>query len=135
MTNLDYPKKLLELGDYEGAISELKRIVVKDKDNLDAWLLLGCNIKDELHAKYCYKQVLRLDPNNTSAKKYLEPPGQQKIVPGEPSLPLNREISVQPNTAKQKPNAIDTGHVYLKKVCPAKKTINKDIEKRNSEFI
>ncbi len=71
MSNLDYSKKLIELGDIEGAVSELKNIVREDSANVEAWILLGQNVEDELQAKYCFEQALLHNPGNIIAINFL----------------------------------------------------------------
>jgi hypothetical protein len=44
------------------AISLLASSLLKNKDQVDAWFLLGELVEDPLRRKFCYQQVLRLAP-------------------------------------------------------------------------
>jgi tetratricopeptide (TPR) repeat protein len=64
MIDLGYPKKLLELGDKDGAIKELASLLRQQPQNVNAWFLLAQALDDRDKKVDCYRQVLRVDPDN-----------------------------------------------------------------------
>jgi hypothetical protein len=71
MIDLEYPKKLLELGDKDGAIKELARLLRQQPQNVNAWFLLAQALDDKDRKADCYRQVLRVDPDNLIAQDFL----------------------------------------------------------------
>jgi hypothetical protein len=67
MSDLDKAKGLIAKGDKEKALGLLASILIKNKDEAEAWLLLGDTIDDPSKKKDCYNQVLRLSPDNLHA--------------------------------------------------------------------
>src|SRR5512135_2805161 len=84
MADLNHARGLLAQGDQEGAVKELVEVLHRNGRNIDAWLLLADLLEDPRERKDCYKQVLKLDPNNQQA--YL----QMRLLGGTASLKLNR---------------------------------------------
>ncbi|HJS17549.1 MAG TPA: hypothetical protein VJ785_02285 [Anaerolineales bacterium] len=76
MNELSQVKGLIARGDKENAIALLASTLLKDKDQIEAWLLLGEQIDDPLRKKDCYKQVLRLSPSNLQALTQLQELGE-----------------------------------------------------------
>ncbi len=84
MADLNHARGLLAQGDQEGAVKELVEVLHRNGRNIDAWLLLADLLEDPGERKDCYKEVLKLDPNNQQA--YL----QLRLLGGTASLKLNR---------------------------------------------
>lgn len=89
MSDLDRAKGLIADGDKENAIPLLASILIKNRNELEAWVLLGDMIDDPARKKDCYKQVLRLSPRNFHALTRLQeleeaPAGQQIANPETP---------------------------------------------------
>ncbi len=84
MADLNHARGLLAQGDQEGAVKELVDVLHRNGRNVDAWLLLADLLEDPAERKDCYKQVLKLEPNNQQA--YL----QLRLLGGTASLKLNR---------------------------------------------
>lgn len=77
MSDLDQVKGLIARGDKENAVAQLAAILMENKGELEAWLLLGEIIDDPSKKKDCYNWVLRLAPHNVLALtklQELEPP-------------------------------------------------------------
>jgi hypothetical protein len=72
MSDLDEVNGLIAKGDKEKAIPLLASILLKNKDNVEAWFLLGELIDDPSRKKDCYKQVLRLVPDHSQASTRLQ---------------------------------------------------------------
>ena len=84
MSELDLPKKLLEIGDRQGAMEALNRILQTNPQDIDAWFLLVDVVDDPAKKADCYRQILMLDPNNQFAQIHY-----QKLTP----QPFKTEIS------------------------------------------
>jgi len=85
MSDLDKVKVLITRGDKENAIALLASILMKNKDEVEAWLLLGEMIDDPSRKKDCYNQVLRLSPHSLNALTKLQelekpPPTDSQIT-------------------------------------------------------
>jgi len=84
MSDLNEVKGLIAKGDHGEAIPLLASILLKDKDQVEAWFLLGELIDDPARRKYCYQQVLRLVPNHSQASVRLQdlekPPAAENQV-------------------------------------------------------
>jgi hypothetical protein len=78
MSNLDDVKALIVAGNKDTAIGLLASRLLKDKNDVEAWLLLGELIDDPARKRDCYNQVLRLSPLSSHAlaglKELEEPP-------------------------------------------------------------
>ena len=72
MNNLDFAKKLLEIGDREGAKKDLDQITSNNPENIEAWFLLAQTLEDKEKKKDCYRQIIRVDPNNRLAQDNLK---------------------------------------------------------------
>jgi hypothetical protein len=72
MSDLDEVNGLIAKGDKEKAIPLLASMLLKNKDKVEAWFLLGELIDDPSRKKYCYKQVLRLVPDHSQASTRLQ---------------------------------------------------------------
>lgn len=71
MDELAFPRKLFSLGDKVGALEELARLIQTNPLNVDAWLLLADVVDENAKKADCYRQVLRLDPENQQAQQGL----------------------------------------------------------------
>ena len=72
MSDLDRVQRLIANGEKENAIALLASILLKNKNELEAWVLLGDTIDDPARKKDCYQQVLRLAPRNFHALTRLQ---------------------------------------------------------------
>src|SRR5512137_1084421 len=84
MADLNHARGLLAQGDQEGAVKELVEVLHRNGRNIDAWLLLADLLEDPRERKDCYKQVLKLDPDNSQAHL------QMRLLGGTSELKLNR---------------------------------------------
>jgi len=60
-------RQRIETGDREGAKRELGSILRADPQNVAAWALLAPLLVDPAQQADCYRQILRLDPDNREA--------------------------------------------------------------------
>lgn len=72
MSDLNTIKKLIAKGDKEQTIGLLASILLKDTNDLEAWMLLGELLDDPPKKRACYRQVLKLSPDNLLALKRLQ---------------------------------------------------------------
>jgi hypothetical protein len=72
MSDLQTVKALIARGDKEQTIGLLASILLKDTNDLEAWMLLAELLDDPTRKRACYKQVLRLSPDNLLALKKLQ---------------------------------------------------------------
>jgi tetratricopeptide (TPR) repeat protein len=70
--SLDEIRYRINAGDREGARLALLELLKADADNVDAWALLAILLKDPAQQAECYRQVLRIDPENRQAAAWLE---------------------------------------------------------------
>jgi tetratricopeptide (TPR) repeat protein len=70
--SLDEIRYRINAGDREGARLALGDLLKADADNVDAWALLAILLKDPAQQAECYRQVLRIDPENRQAAAWLE---------------------------------------------------------------
>jgi tetratricopeptide (TPR) repeat protein len=88
MDDLSVPTGLAEFGREEEAIAALREIVLREPENIPAWLLLGRLLADPEESRDCYRRVLERDPANTDARAFLDvlpapapPPGDEDGKP------------------------------------------------------
>jgi hypothetical protein len=77
MSDLNEVKGFIARGDKETAVVQLASILMENRHDVEAWLLLGEIIDDPAKKKDCYHWVLRLSPDNVLALarlQELEPP-------------------------------------------------------------
>jgi hypothetical protein len=67
MSNLEKAKEFIARGEKENAAALLASMLLTDKNDLEAWLLLGDAVDDPSRRKLCYNQVLKLSPQNVQA--------------------------------------------------------------------
>ena len=72
MNEINYIKKLLELGDEEGALKELNSYLKENPKNTEAWFILANTLDNPEEIKDCYRQIIRVDPNNRLAQDNLK---------------------------------------------------------------
>ncbi|MGE5377920.1 MAG: tetratricopeptide repeat protein [Bacteroidota bacterium] len=98
MSDLDRVQALIAEGEKGSAIRLLASMLLQNKNDLDAWLLLGELIDDPSRKRDCYRQALKLSPNHPKALaglKELEEPGK----PPEPEpapLPITAGPEAEP---------------------------------------
>lgn len=84
MSDLDQVKGLIAQGDKENAVVQLASILLENKNDLEAWLLMGEIIDDPSRKKDCYRWVLKLSPHNLFALTQLQelesPPSRRRIT-------------------------------------------------------
>lgn len=112
MSNLDQAKHLIAKGDKDKAIGLLASILLKNKNEVEAWLLLGEMIDDPSRKKDCYRQVVRLSPHHLHALTRLQELGA--LPPAQPPSPRVAEADEQVAVAKtdQKSSFVPTQYSY-----------------------
>lgn len=84
MSDLEKVKGLIATGDKETAVAQLASLLIEDRRDVEAWLLLGEIIEDPSRKKDCYRWVLRLSPDNLLALTALQeletPPSDLQIA-------------------------------------------------------
>jgi hypothetical protein len=84
MSDLDQVKGLLAQGDKENAVVQLASILLENRNDVEAWLLMGEIIDDPSRKKDCYRWALRLAPHNLFALTQLQelesPPSRRRIA-------------------------------------------------------
>lgn len=122
MSDLDKVKGLIASGDKENAIALLASLLIKDKNQLDAWLLMGDMIDNPSWKMNSYQQVLKLSPQNSHAltklRELQELPlaGQelastadpQSVTDGPPTVTRKRAVHI-PNPDAFRPIREPTG--------------------------
>ena len=107
MSDLTEIQGLLARGDKENAVVQLAAILLKDRNDVDAWLLMGEMIDDPSRKKDCYRRVLRLAPQNLFALTRL-----QELESPAPTAPIASTENVRivtkrsPTQARQLSNFI-----------------------------
>ena len=85
MNDLNQIQGLIDRGDKQNAMALLASGLLKDKNDIDAWLLLGELIDDPSKKKDCYHWVLKLSPDHPQALTKLHeleapPPEEHAII-------------------------------------------------------
>jgi hypothetical protein len=97
MSDLNQAREWVARGEKDNAIALLASILMRDRDDVEAWLLLGETIDDPARKRDCYSQVLRLSPHGVQAAsrlKELEEPS----APTRPGIvPVMADNSAQSN--------------------------------------
>src|SRR5512133_922312 len=86
MNDLSQVQGLIASGDKQMAMALLASELLKNKNDVDAWLLLGELIDDPSRKKDCYNWVLKLCPDHPQAVTRLQeldapPPDTRQITP------------------------------------------------------
>jgi hypothetical protein len=69
---LDAIKHRINAGDREGARLELLALLKSDPDNTEAWALLAILLEDPVEQVECYRQILRINPDDRQAATWIE---------------------------------------------------------------
>jgi RNA polymerase subunit RPABC4/transcription elongation factor Spt4 len=96
--DLDAIRHQINVGDREGARRELVALLDIDSDNLDAWALLAILLKEPAEQAECYRQILRIDPENRQAAAWLNalrPRLPEAAAQDGPSLAEGRTLECQ----------------------------------------
>lgn len=86
MADLYWILGLISRGEKAKALTELARILREDPKNIEAWSLMAHALEDPQKKKDCFRQILKLDPNNELARNALE--AANKAPESGPVLPL-----------------------------------------------
>jgi hypothetical protein len=99
MGNLDSIQALISSGRKDEAARQLARLLSASPENLDAWLLMADVIDDPARRADCYRQVLKIDPENPQALAQLgkpptgtPPPPQSVTSPAPISTPSGEDF-------------------------------------------
>jgi tetratricopeptide (TPR) repeat protein len=96
--DLDAIRHRINAGDREGARQELAELLETDSDNADAWALLAILLKEPAEQAKCYRQILRIDPENRQAAAWLNALRSQipeSAAPAGPSPGEGRTLKCQ----------------------------------------
>ena len=85
MSDLDQARGLISRGEKDNAIALLAAILMRNRDDVEAWLLLGETIDDPARKRDCYNQVLRLSPHGVQAASRLQDL-EEPSAPTRPSI-------------------------------------------------
>ena len=97
-TDLDAIRNQINAGDREGARRGLAEFLDIDSDNADAWALLAILLSDPAEQAECYRQILRIDPENRQAEAWLNmlrPQIPEAAAPEGPSQDEGRTLKCQ----------------------------------------
>jgi hypothetical protein len=72
MDSLDTIRHQINAGDREGARLALREVLKTEPDNADAWGLLAILLPDPAGKAECYRQILRVNPEDRQAAAWLE---------------------------------------------------------------
>jgi hypothetical protein len=86
MSDLDQARELIARGEKDNAIALLASILMRNRDDVEAWLLLGETLDDPARKRDCYNQVLRLSPHGMQAATRLQEL-EEPSAPTRPSMP------------------------------------------------
>lgn len=93
---LDAIKHRINAGDREGARLELLALLKADPDNTDAWALLAILLEDPAEQVECYRQILRVNPDDRQAATWLEALSQYlPEVPEKEEPPMPEQWTLQ----------------------------------------
>ena len=96
MDPLETPKHLIQIGDTNWACIELGKILRSDPNNLEAWELLSTLLVDPNQKADCYSQILRIDPENSTAAQHLQAMTTENDHPSKPGESATPELSSSP---------------------------------------
>lgn len=105
MNDLDHIKGLIARGDKEQATGLLAAILLKNKDDLEAWLLLGETIDDPSRKKFCYEQVLRLSQSGLHALTKLQELGEFSPVGSPVTISKHEEAGNKGSPKETRPTS------------------------------
>ena len=117
---LDPIRHLISAGDQRGARLALAELLEAEPDNAEAWALLAILLTDPIEQARCYREVLRISPDDRQAAAWLDSlsgqaaeqlPGEDshdsQPLPGEDELDRILEDVVLPDGADQMPPPAD----------------------------
>ena len=70
--SLEVIRRWINMGDRVGAKVALIDFLRTDPDAIDAWALMAILLRDPAQQAECYRQILRIDPENRQAAMWLE---------------------------------------------------------------
>lgn len=94
MNTLEPIRQQINAGDRQEAQAALVRLLEAEPDNADAWALLAILLTHPAERARCYREILRIDPDNRQAALWLEaltgaqPSVQEPPRASEPSAPV-----------------------------------------------
>ena len=109
MNEFEYITKLLEIGDVEGAITELHQLLKDNPDNIEAWFLLANTLNDNEKIKDCYRKIIRIDLNNQRATEKL----QKLIIVSQKEKHPTGEVYQPFDATKKDANFFSLGKRYI----------------------
>ncbi|MFN2119577.1 MAG: hypothetical protein ACK2T0_04250, partial [Anaerolineales bacterium] len=85
---LDPIRHQINAGDRQGARTALVKLLEAEPDNTDAWALLAILLADPDEQAQCYREILRINPNDRQAEAWLASLTDQPKAPvgGEPQM-------------------------------------------------
>ena len=96
-TPLEPIKRLINAGDQRGARLALVDLLEAEPDNADAWALMAILLTDPAEQARCYREILRIAPDDRQAAAWLESlTGQAADQAAGAQLPDNDGPSLQP---------------------------------------
>ncbi len=101
MTDLDSIQTLIAAGRKDEAARQLARVLSTNPEDIQCWLLMASVIDDPARKADCFRQALKLDPQNPTALEFFKVPSQQPSpVPPpaavEPPAPVQKDSGIQP---------------------------------------
>ena len=101
MADLEPIQALITDGRKDEAARQLARVLSTNPGDIQAWLLMATAIDDPARKADCYRQALKLDPQNPVALGFLNGPSQQPTsVPPpaavEPPAPVKKNRAALP---------------------------------------
>jgi tetratricopeptide (TPR) repeat protein len=82
-------RSAIQAGDRARAKDLLTRMLRRDQNNTETWLLMSAVVDTQRERVYCLKEVLRIDPDNPDAKSGLAIFG---VMPADPKLIVPPEL-------------------------------------------
>ncbi|MCS7010274.1 MAG: tetratricopeptide repeat protein [Anaerolineales bacterium] len=94
----------IRAGDRTRARDLLTRLLKADPNNASYWVWLSGVVDTQKERLYCLQTALKLDPQNTAARRGLLILGGREAEPGSPPFPLNRPRSWEEKIVLPKPD-------------------------------
>ena len=111
MADLESIRALIAAGNRDEAMRQLARVLSTDPGDIHAWLLMAQVIEDPARKADCYRQVLKIDPQNSEALQFLQPPAPSLLI-----QPTSPPEAAEPPASTPNPKALRTRR---RKVAPA----------------
>ena len=94
---LDSIRQLINAGDQRGARIALADLLEAEPDNADAWAVMAILLADPAEQAQCYREILRINPNDRQAEAWLASlTGQRAEQPAGTQLPRQESPGAQP---------------------------------------